>query len=655
MKRMLQVRKTSQAFGRGTLRFIRPGNRKVLVYVRQYGDDTILCVVNLARSAQPVELDLSDQKGAVPIELLGRTSFPPIGELPYFLTLPSYGFYWFRLSREAQAPPWHDERLPREDLPVLVLIDGWNSFFPDRVANWRAGLATKLRAQLESRVIPQFIAAQRWYAGKGSPIASAHMGDYGEWSTELGRWLLATFNVESRTETAPYLLPLAVAFEDSEESRWHKLQAAAIARVRQQATVGVLADACADENFCRSIVDAIGKGSEVRTHLGHVRFSATQMYTELRVDTTTPLPVSPAPTQGSNTAVRVGEPFFLKIYRRLHAGINPELEIGRYLTEVVRFPNIVPVAGAVEYRSDEGTTSSLALLQAFVSNQGDGWDYTVNYLVRFLEDRRTGAALPDDVHGLYLALMRTLATRTAELHRALSMPTSDPAFEPEPITSDDVATWRAHVLEEAQATFEVLAKRAEDLPQGVVPEADALLGRREALLTKIKTAGATVPPGLKIRHHGDYHLGQVLIKRNDFIIADFEGEPARPLAERRMKHSPLRDVAGMLRSFAYARQTASQRCALQSPDDCGKWEPLLEGWERETREVFITVYDEIARAAGLYESFAQMQPLLTLFEIEKALYEVRYELGNRPDWTSIPLHSLVVLAGAAVKDIPARA
>src|SRR5579862_4561171 len=147
MKRMLLVRKSSQAFGRGTLRIIRPGNRKVFVYLRHYGEDTILCVVNLARSAQPVEIDLSEFKGAVPIELLGSTPFPPIGELPYFLTLPGHGFYWFRLSREAAAPAWHDERLAPEDLPVMVLVDGWNSFFPERVPAWRSELAAKLRAQ----------------------------------------------------------------------------------------------------------------------------------------------------------------------------------------------------------------------------------------------------------------------------------------------------------------------------------------------------------------------------------------------------------------------------------------------------------------------------------------------------------------------------
>jgi len=241
--------------------------------------------------------------------------------------------------------------------------------------------------QLESRVIPQFVAAQRWYAGKGAPIVSARLTDHGARENSLERWLITIFTIESHTETNQYFIPLAIAVEDGEESRWKKLQPSAIARVRQQATVGVLADACVDENFCRVVVDAIGSARELETQFGHIRALATSLYPELRGDPSMVLTVTPGSAQSSNTTVRVGEQFFLKIYRKLQPGVNPELEIGRYLTEVAHFPNIVPVAGAVEYRSHDGTVMTLALLQAFVMNQGDGWDYTVNYLVRFLEDR----------------------------------------------------------------------------------------------------------------------------------------------------------------------------------------------------------------------------------------------------------------------------
>src|SRR5581483_2276742 len=194
---------------------------------------------------------------------------------------------------------------PREDLPVLVLFDGWNSFFPERVPKWRAGLATRLREQLETRIAPKYIATQRWYAGKGAPIRSARLGDNGEWETPHGRWLAGVFEVESTSEQALYFLPFAIAYEDTDDSRWQKLQAGAFARVRRQATVGVLADATSDENFCRSVVEGIGAGAEIRTQRGTVELTATQVYGQLRGDPAAPLSINPTAGQSSNTTVRV--------------------------------------------------------------------------------------------------------------------------------------------------------------------------------------------------------------------------------------------------------------------------------------------------------------------------------------------------------------
>src|ERR1700681_377258 len=350
MKRMLQIRKTSQAFGRGTLQFVRPGNRKVLVYLRRYGDDTILCVANLARSAQPVEINLAVHKGAVPIELLGQTPFPPVGELPFLLTLPGYGFYWFRLSRHTAAPTWHEERVLREDVPVLVLIDSWASFFPERVSAWRATAATQLRTQLEERLLPAFIAAQRWFGGKGSVITRAHLWDYLEWQDKLGHWMLTLIDIESGGERTQYFLPLAIAFEDVPESHWLKLQPLAIARVRQQAAVGVLADASADEGFGRAVVESIGAAQELRCQHGNIIFSPTAAYARLRGETSASLAAGAPLAQGTNTALKCGDRLFLKLYRRLQSGVNPEAEIGRFLTEVARFSHIAAVAGVVEYR-----------------------------------------------------------------------------------------------------------------------------------------------------------------------------------------------------------------------------------------------------------------------------------------------------------------
>ena len=645
MKRMLQVRKSTQAFGRGALRFIRPGNRKVIAYLREHGEDTILCVANLARSAQPVELDLAAHKGTVPVELMGRTTFPPIGELPYLLTLPGHGFYWFALRRDVQAPPWHDERLPPEELPTLVLVEGWKSFFPDRVPAWRSGSASRLRAQLQENALPRFITGQRWFAGKAAKITRAALADHAEWNGERGRFLLAIFHVETQGETAPYFIPLTLAFEDTtDETRWSKLQPAAVARMRQQAAVGVLADALADESFCRRLVDAIGAREEVHAARGRLRFTPTRAFETLRAAAQGELALSAPRTQGSNTSVRLGEHLFLKAYRRLQPGVSPEIEIGRFLTDVAKFPNAVPIAGAAEYFDEKDTQHAVVLLQAWVQNQGDGWDYTVNYLVRFLEDRRTVGPPPEGSHGLYLEFARTLGQRTAELHAALALPSTDPAFGPEPVTPQDLDAWRRRVHEETARTLALL-EEPERLPENLQPMRLELLARRDALLARIDASVPRELRALKTRTHGDLHLGQVLLQRNDVVFVDFEGEPARPLAERRAKHSPLRDVACMLRSFEYARHAALRRVPSEPGDDRHGWEQLLAAWQRDVRETFLHSYDRTARAAQLYESLDAGRGLLTLFELEKALYELRYELENRPDWVPIPLTSLMETAG----------
>jgi maltose alpha-D-glucosyltransferase/alpha-amylase len=652
MKRLLLVRRSSQAFGRGTLRFIRPGNRRVLVYLRQYGDDTILCVANLSRSAQPVELDLAAHKGAVPIELLGRTSFPPIGDLPYLLTLPGYAFYWFRLSREAEAPPWHDERAARDDLPVLVLVDGWRSFFPERVAPWRQTAAAALRAQLEGRVVPAFVASQRWAASAslaapaepaapGAGLTGATLAD-SVLPPQLERWLTGIFEIKSAAQAGQYFVPLAIAFEDSDEARARKLQPAALARVRQHAAVGVLADAAADEEFCRAIVEAIGASRELPTEHGRLQCCATSAFADLHPEALRELAVSPAGAQGGNTTVRIGDAFFLKIYRRLQAGINPGVEIGRYLTEVAHFPNIVPLAGFIDYHRADGAVLTLGLLQAFVGNQGNAWDYTVNYLVRFLEERMTRAPVPVDVHGLYLALVKTLATRTAQLHGALAA-NAAPDFAPEPVTRNDVRAWRTEAQAAASGALELLAERAHALAPPAAADADALLAQRSKW--SLRPAAAPAPQGMKFRCHGDYHLAQVLVKRNDFVITDFEGPQDQSIEQRRRKRSPLRDIASMLRSFAYARRMALQQWSPTPGNERGRWEPQLDEWERQTRRVFVSAYDEVARSSGEYASLEEGDPLLQQFELEAAFVDLRHALLQRPEWVAVVLRSVAALAG----------
>jgi maltose alpha-D-glucosyltransferase/alpha-amylase len=329
----------------------------------------------------------------------------------------------------------------------------------------------------------------------------------------------------------------------------------------------------------------------------------------------------------------------------LRTGVNPELEMGRYLTEVAHYPNCAPLAGALEYIGNDGETRLLAMLQGYVANQGDGWTHSLEYVQRHLEQYRTtpaGDAVPVNAHEAYLALIRTLAVRTAELHRALARPTRDRAFAPQPLSRADIDAYRQRALDEARNALDLLTSAVEQVPAADRDRAGAVLAQRDQLLARIDALSSQAPQGLKIRIHGDYHLGQVLVTRNDFVIIDFEGEPGHTLEERSARQSPLRDVAGMLRSFSYVQHSALRKVAHNEAEGV-RLAPLARAWEVEVRAAFLAAYDAAARGAKLYgaNELQAGSGLVGLFELEKALYELRYELGNRPGWAGIPLQGIL--------------
>jgi len=641
-RRLLAVRSSSQAFGRGRFTMLEPGNRKILAYLRSHGDEVVLCVANVSRTAQPVELEISAYRGRVPVEMMGRNAFPPIGDLPYLLTLPAYGFFWFRLATDADPPRWHTERLPVEDLAVVVLFDGWNSFFRSRVVPWRISMAEKTRTQLERALLPRFLTRQRWYAAKSEPLEQVTLVDHALLADGREQWLLALIDTHAPSGVSRYFVPLTIAFEDHDEERVRQLNAAAVAKVRQQASVGLLADAMADRAFCAAMVKAIGSGRSLKTESGTLQFAPGRAFDEVAGD----VALDDAPlhrlTTSSNSVSLLGDRLFLKVYRRLQAGESLELEVGRFLTDVVGFAHCVPVAGSISFVGADGQATTLALLQAQVDNQGDAWGYVVDQVAHMLESAGAGEGGTGVIEQ-----MRVLARRIGELHLALARRTGDPAFDPEPVQASDLQQWSAAVAGELDLTFARLQAHEES-----AGAASALLAAvrqaRPALAGRVSRAAAATPVGVKTRLHGDLHLGQVLLCRDDFVIIDFEGEPQRTLAERRVKHSALRDVAGMLRSFDYARHSALNQVA-KTPPEMERLAPAAQAWGRRVREAFLASYREVALAGGLYagdDAFAAAQEALSLFEIEKALYELRYELDNRPDWVGVPLAGLAALAGA---------
>ncbi|WP_043363323.1 maltose alpha-D-glucosyltransferase [Belnapia sp. F-4-1] len=630
MRRMLAVRKRSRAFGRGEMRLLYPANRKVLAYVREFEDDTILCVFNLSRAAQAVELDLSASAGRVPVEMLGGTSFPPIGQLPYLLTLPPYGFYWFVLATEKALPPWHEpspEPLP--DLRTLVLK-----------ADVKELLGAAVRRELEQLVLPEYLPKRRWFASKGERIESIRLGAIASLPEASGAVVMAEVEIGLPGRTERYALPLA-GVEDVEGAGPLASQLA-LSRLRQVRRVGFLTDAFADDRMPPAVLNALRQGVSLTTEEGEIRFSATSRLAEV------PLPETPEirrlSAEQSNSSLIYGEQIVLKIIRRINPGIHPEAEVTRYLTEA-GFGNTAPLLGEVVRIAPDGTPHTLMLAQGFVRNQGDGWGWTQDWLHRAVDEAALSEEAPEDAFAGYLAFAEALGRRLGELHATLARPTDNPDFKPEPATEADRASWARGALEQLDPALDLLARGG--LAEDVAPLAAALVAKREALHQAAQRLAQSADGALKTRVHGDFHLGQVLVAQGDAVIVDFEGEPARTLEERRAKGSPLRDVAGLLRSLDYAASVAvaSEASGAATAAPAERRAALFQRWQREASAAFLEAYRTVEHAAeSPWVPAGAEAALLDLFLLEKAAYEVRYEAANRPAWIGVPLRGLAALA-----------
>jgi len=387
----------------------------------------------------------------------------------------------------------------------------------------------------------------------------------------------------------------------------------------------------------------------------------------LRGEDGSQLKVHRSSAEQSNSSILFGDRFILKLFRRQQAGPNPDCEIGQYLTQHAHFENIPAFLGSIDYMPQTGEPSTAAMLQTLVANEGDGWKLTVEELGRFYEtsapvafpaegeaartmdlvelaEQPTSQVARDHI-GIYLESAATLGRRTAELHIALASPTADPAFTPEPLTAADLNTSFAELRQTASATFDLLKENLAQLPDDLLELAALLLSRRRNILDRFRSFGGEELQAQKIRIHGDYHLGQVLRVKTDYVIIDFEGEPARPLSERRAKQSPLKDVAGMLRSFGYAAYSTLMNYTTRRPEDLTRLEPWAQLWERSSAAEFLRAYRETTRTAEILPAGKDaFRRLLDVYLLDKALYELRYELNNRPTWLRIPLMGLLSLS-----------
>jgi maltose alpha-D-glucosyltransferase/alpha-amylase len=649
-RRLIAMRKANAAFGRGTLRFLRPGNRKILAYLREYEGEAILCVANMSRAPQPVELDLSAFKERVPVELMGRSRFPPVGELPYLLTLAGHGFYAFRLAADVEAPVWHEEHPVVPDLPVLVLVDsGWRTLFA-RTAGENGEAVNRLmvrraRDQLENQIVPRYFRVQPWFVHRGAEVASYAVDKMREWTTEAGSWLLATVSVSLvGGEAQRYAIPLALAWEDEGAERAGALQHATLAKVRRRARVGVLFDAYWDDRFCCDLVAAMARGQTLAFGEGVLAFATTAAQQEFPCPTETDT-IARTVSEHGRLRINLGDQLVLKGYRWLLEGVHPELEISRFLTEKARFANIPQLAGTVEYTAPQGQRTTLAILERCMQNQGDALVYTLDYLERCLDDCRAGKTLKDTRHSTYLEMMKTLGQRTAEFHRALAQSDEAGAFGIEAVEADDLMGWVNDTRHAMEAVFERLERDLPELPDAASAAAGRLFAARPKLYRRIVRASAVRMEAMKSRCHGNFHLGQVWLANNDVLIANFGGVPGQSWRERRCKRPPLHDVASMLLSLEAAGATALDHVAADSADAVTALQPYVDDWAQRAGKAFRRSYRSAMSGHPAYPAVsASAEALLTLFLAEKAIAQLNDALAQHAPGVAAGIRRLLQVA-----------
>ncbi|HEY3806998.1 MAG TPA: maltose alpha-D-glucosyltransferase [Kofleriaceae bacterium] len=652
-KRLVAKRKEHRLFGRGSIEFVTGDNPRVLAFVREYEGERVLVIANLSRFVQVARLNLEMHRGNTPVELFGRERFPDIAETPYFISLGAYDFYWLSLEK----PPAAEQPGSK---PTAIAR-----------AVWTDVLAPARYAQL-ARVLILYARDRRWFRAKARTRTHVSITDVIRFS-EQDRFVIALLRVEYEIGPAEtYVMPIAF-IEDSELSDTPRAPGFVIAQVRiddvpgRGTVTGLLYDALASDAFDNALLGTMLRHQHATGRLGELGGSAFTALAELPPDT----PLSPRATAAdqSNSGVVYGDRFMLKLFRVLEDGPNAEFEMARFLSSrEPRFAYSPRLAGVLEYGPPNHDHATLGTLFEFVPNQGDAWHLAQDSLDRYYDHVLTGdpanpPPLPTgslveqsremppravvDRIGAVLDRIRLLGVRTAELHIALASDPVDPLFAPEPYDIMHQQSIYGSAVAHAARAFDVLRRHRGELTPDVRARADEVIAREVELDRVLGRVTKRRIDVVRTRTHGDYHLGQVLWTGADFAIIDFEGEPGRPLSQRRFKRSPLRDVAGMIRSLQYASAAALQS-SKRRPDE----RPMLETWGRDwsawTSAQFLGGYLERARAGEarfVPKTDADVDLLLQFFLLEKCVYEIGYEINNRPDWVDIPLRGLIMLLG----------
>jgi maltose alpha-D-glucosyltransferase/alpha-amylase len=655
MKRMIATRRQHRVFGRGSLEFVGCSNRKVLAYLRRDERETILCVVNLSRAVQPAELDLQSFAGLYPIEMSGLTEFPRVPSHPYFLTLGPYAYYWFTLQTEPlqmtprPVEPADAKAAIVEAMPSLLMGVDWQNVF-----------AGGTRTVLEKRALVPFLQRQRWFASRSRDVRQARFTD---WTLLRGGATPSFLTIASLEYsdgwTESYFVPLALVGDEDARRLLEETPGSVLSRITG-ARKGGIVDALLNDDACSRMLTAIAKGEELASTLGQVQGVALESG---RLDAAAMMPPerrwSRSHLDQSNSLAFVNDRLVLKVFRRVEPAINPEYEIGRYLTER-EFSRTPALGGALEYLRPPLSAGTLAVVQEAVKHQGSAWDFTLDELGRFYErvaarsprniDTPTTEPAPffDALTAYAVQSAETLGRRTAELHLVLARGDGD-AFAPVAMDSAALNELADAMAAHVDLSLDLLDRRLDVIQEPWRAQAETLLARRGELRSRFERLRDVRAGGSRIRIHGDYHLGQVLRAEEDFVILDFEGEPARPIADRRRKQSPVKDVAGMVRSFSYAAYAALFAFTTHAPDEHAALETWADTWQSAVARAFAEAY--LATMAAdpsmgmVVPAGSDWHTLLDAFVLEKGLYELGYELNHRPEWVRIPIAGILKLIG----------
>jgi maltose alpha-D-glucosyltransferase/alpha-amylase len=653
-RRLIALRKRFRAFGRGTIEFIYPDNRKVLAFLRRYEDEHVLVVANLSRFVQYARLELLPYIGTAPVELFGRTEFPQIVDQPYFLTLGPHAFYWFQL----QPSPLEERPRPEKITLRRAKIGG--------VRGLEDLLEGDGRVQLQ-RLLPAHIADKRWFQGKAKAVRDVTLTDsirVPSAGLEAGVAIIKVDYVQDPAET--YVLPLALAAGDSAGTVARDAPRAVITEIGGDGPA-VLVDGLHDPAFRTALLGLAYGRRRIHGEVGELHGQSGGALRRA-ADQANNAPSRLVSAEQTNSSIIFGNDLVLKLYRRLEEGVSLDLELGRFLTEH-GFANTPAVLGAIDYAADGGPPRTLAVIQRFVPNEGDAWELTLDLIGAFLERTAAEGGPPPSIRpdtrsllrgvpeperarhlvGTYVEDARIVGKRTAEMHIVLASAPDDPAFAPEPFTMFYQRSLYQSKRNLSGRVLQQLSTMMGKLSPELRSDAEELLGLEGRLLERFRKVTHHKVGGMRLRVHGDYHLGQLLFTGNDFFITDFEGEPIRPLSERRLKRSPLRDVAGMLRSFHYAAH-ACLREHCEGPTGAAllgvraQLEPWAKFWYAAVSTFFLESY--LGTAAGapfLPSNEEELSTMLDAYLLEKAVYELGYELNNRTDWLSIPLVGLLEL------------